>query len=174
MAEAVERALSTDRVLLAEAGTGTGKTLAYLVPAILSGRKIVVSTATRALQEQIVSKDIPLIEQALGMKVEVALMKGLSNYLCRRRYEELRSGGASLEGRRLLPLLEGWGEETDSGDTAELSALSEDDPRHRAVTSSSETRVGSSCRYHSECLVTAMKRRAEAARILVVNHHLFF
>src|SRR5436190_944703 len=89
MAEAVERALSEERVLLSEAGTGTGKTLAYLVPAILSGRKVVVSTATRALQEQIFFKDLPLIEAALGLRVDAALMKGLGNYLCRRRYSEL-------------------------------------------------------------------------------------
>ena len=88
MAEAVERALGDERVLLCEAGTGTGKTIAYLVPAILSGKKIVVSTATRALQDQIFFKDLPLIERALGRPVQAALMKGLSNYLCRRRYEE--------------------------------------------------------------------------------------
>jgi len=88
MADAVERALRDERVLVCEAGTGTGKTLAYLVPAILSGKKIVVSTATRALQEQIFEKDIPLIRQTLGLPVSVALMKGLSNYLCLRRYGE--------------------------------------------------------------------------------------
>jgi ATP-dependent DNA helicase DinG len=91
MAEAVERALSDDHVLLAEAGTGTGKTLAYLVPAILSGRKIVISTATRALQEQIFYKDLPLIEQTLGLRPDAALMKGLGNYLCRRRFAEFKT-----------------------------------------------------------------------------------
>ena len=92
MAASVERALAEDRVLLCEAGTGTGKTLAYLVPAILSGRKVVVSTATRALQEQIFYKDLPLIRDALGLEPRAALMKGLSNYLCLRRYHTLRSG----------------------------------------------------------------------------------
>src|SRR6185436_5867989 len=91
MADAVERALRDERVLVCEAGTGTGKTLAYLVPAILSGKKVVVSTATRALQEQIFTKDIPLIREKLGLRVSAALMKGLSNYLCLRRFAEYRA-----------------------------------------------------------------------------------
>src|SRR5581483_10452518 len=90
MADAVERALAEGRTLLCEAGTGTGKTLAYLVPAILSGRKVVISTATKALQEQIVAKDLPLIAEHLGLEPRAALGKGLTNYLCLRRYEELR------------------------------------------------------------------------------------
>lgn len=174
MAEAVERTLAEDRVLLAEAGTGTGKTLAYLVPAIQSGRKVVVSTATRALQEQIFHKDIPLIERALGRPVHAALMKGLSNYVCRRRFQDFRTGDDGGQARRLLPMLEGWVAETETGDVAELASLSEDDPALLAITSSSETRVGSSCRFHDECFVTRMKRESEAAQILVVNHHLFF
>lgn len=174
MAEAVERTLVEDRVLLAEAGTGTGKTLAYLVPAIQSGRKVVVSTATRALQEQIFHKDIPLIERALGRPVHAALMKGLSNYVCRRRFEEFRTSDDSVPARRLLPMLEGWVAETATGDVAELASIGEDDPALLAITSSSETRIGSSCRFHDECFVTRMKRESEAAQILVVNHHLFF
>lgn len=174
MAEAVERALAEDRVLLAEAGTGTGKTLAYLLPAIQSGRKVVVSTATRALQEQIFWKDIPLIERALGRPVQASLMKGLSNYVCRRRFQELRTSDAAFPARRLLPMLEAWVAETEAGDTSELTAISEEDPALLAITSGSETRIGSSCRFHDECFVTRMKRSAEAARILVVNHHLFF
>jgi len=90
MAEAVERALHEDRKVVCEAGTGTGKTLAYLVPAILSGRRVVISTATKALQEQIFTKDLPLLAKHAGLTAEVALVKGLGNYLCRRRYDELR------------------------------------------------------------------------------------
>jgi ATP-dependent DNA helicase DinG len=176
MAEAVERALAEERVLLCEAGTGTGKTIAYLVPAILSGRKVVVSTATRALQDQIFFKDLPLIERALGRPVHAALMKGLSNYLCRRRYQELRRG---VEASRphvsaALSVVERWAEDTESGDVSELAALGEDDPILSLITSSSDTRVGASCQYHAECFVTRMKREADAARLVVVNHHLFF
>ncbi len=176
MADAVERTLATDRVLLCEAGTGTGKTLAYLVPALESGRKVVVSTATRALQDQIFTKDLPLIERALGRPVQVALMKGLANYICRRRYAEFRASEASLrpENARALRAIEQFVEDTESGDVGTLGALDEDDPVLGHVTSSSDTRLGASCRFHSECFVTRMKRDAEAAQLVVVNHHLFF
>src|SRR6185295_15790962 len=110
MAEAVERALEQERIVLCEAGTGTGKTLAYLVPAILSGKKVVISTATRALQEQIFFKDLPLAERLLDVPVEATLMKGLGNYLCRRRWEELRrSDEAARPGLgRALDTISSW------------------------------------------------------------------
>jgi ATP-dependent DNA helicase DinG len=176
MAVQVERALAEERVLLCEAGTGTGKTLAYLVPAILSGKKVVVSTATRALQEQIVTRDLPLIERALGLEPRAALMKGLSNYVCRRRYAEF---GASAEAMRpswarSLGVVRSWIPETETGDIGELAGLAEGDPIWREITSSSDTRVGATCRFYDECFVTQMKRDAEAARLVVVNHHLFF
>ena len=176
MAEAVERALARDRVLACEAGTGTGKTLAYLVPAILSGKKVVVSTATRALQEQIFDKDIPLIRGALGLEVSAALMKGLPNYLCLRRYGEFRAsaGAADLHTARALSVIERWAASTETGDVAEIEGLAEDEPVWREVSSSSETRIGQMCDHFRECFVTRMKRQAEAARIVVVNHHLFF
>ena len=176
MAEAVERALADDRVLLCEAGTGTGKTMAYLVPAILSGRKIIVSTATRQLQEQIFWKDLPLIERTLGLRPQAALMKGLSNYLCRRRFSEFRRGEEASRPSvsSKLGMLEQWAEASEAGDFAELVALGEDDPVLHAVASSSDTRVGASCQFHDTCFVTRMKREADSARIVVVNHHLFF
>jgi len=176
MAEAVERALADDRVLVCEAGTGTGKTLAYLVPAILSGRKVVVSTATRALQEQIFTKDIPLIRETLGLPVSAALMKGLSNYLCLRRFAEFRASPEASQpsSARALAVLEEWAASTSSGDVADIRAMSEDEPLWREVSSSSETRIGQGCEHFSPCFVTRMKRDAEAARIVVVNHHLFF
>jgi ATP-dependent DNA helicase DinG len=175
MALAVERTMRQDRVLLCEAGTGTGKTLAYLVPAILSGKKVVVSTATRALQEQIFEKDLPLIARVLGLEPKAALMKGLSNYLCRRRFAEF---GASAEAirpmySRGLSTLHGWVEETETGDLGELVSLSEQDPLRAAVASSSETRVGAQCQFYDSCFVTRMRREAEAARLVIVNHHLF-
>jgi ATP-dependent DNA helicase DinG len=177
MADAVERALAEDRTLLCEAGTGTGKTLAYLVPAILSGRKVVVSTATKALQDQIVAKDLPLIAEHLGLDPQAALGKGLTNYLCLRRYHELRNSvGALAEPgvRRALPLLEDWAAGTETGDVAELVTLGEGDPIWREVSSSSETRIGAGCAYYDDCFVTQMKRELEEARVIVVNHALFF
>jgi ATP-dependent DNA helicase DinG len=175
MAEAVERALTEEKHLFVEAGTGTGKTLAYLVPAVLSGRKVVISTATKALQEQIFVKDLPLVTEALtahGVEVSAALMKGLGNYVCLRRLEETklaRGGGADRELSRILE----WARETDSGDRAELADLREDSETWREVASSSETRVGFGCPYYERCFITRMRREAEEASIVVVNHHLF-
>jgi ATP-dependent DNA helicase DinG len=147
-----------------------------LVPAILSGRKIVISTATRALQDQIYFKDLPLIERALGLRTSAALMKGLSNYLCRRRYAEYRSSedSASPSRSRSLDAIERWLSETESGDVGELASLGENDPVLPLVTSSSDTRVGQPCQYFGECFVTRMKKDADAARLVIVNHHLFF
>ncbi len=174
--DAVERLLARDGALLCEAGTGIGKTFAYLVPALLSGRKVVISTATKTLQEQIAYRDLPMVQRALGTEVPVAVMKGLSNYLCRRRYKEfllsteaLRPGYASP-----LSLLRDWTSRTEIGDFAELSTLSESSPMRQHVGASSETRVGANCPYFDECFVTDMKRDGEAAQIVIVNHHLFF
>ncbi len=177
MADAVEEALADERTLLVEAGTGTGKTLAYLVPALLSGKKVVVSTATKALQEQIFTKDLPLVFEHLGIRADVALGKGLGNYLCLRRFNELRGGVAAtgdLEHSRTLGLLERWAEDTETGDVAELTTLPEGTPIWREVCSSSETRIGQGCEYFDRCFVTKMKRDLEGARVIVVNHALFF
>lgn len=176
MARAVEGALRDERILFCEAGTGTGKTLAYLVPALLSGKKVVVSTATRALQEQIFQRDLPLIERALGISFPVALMKGLSNYVCRRRLAEFRASPESLRPMyaRSLDALARFLDDSESGDFAELAGMAEDDPLRAEVASSSDTRLGASCQYFDECFVTHMRREAERARLIVVNHHLFF
>jgi ATP-dependent DNA helicase DinG len=176
MAEAVERAILEDRIVLCEAGTGTGKTLAYLLPALLSGKKVVVSTATRALQEQIFFKDVPLVARAFGLEPRVALMKGVSNYLCRRRFEEFRRSPESARPgfARSLGVVESWVRETHSGDLGELASLSEDDAVRLEIASSSDTRIGPSCQHFEECFVTRMKREAMGAQLIVVNHHLFF
>jgi ATP-dependent DNA helicase DinG len=176
MAKAVERALDQEGILFCEAGTGTGKTLAYLVPALLSGKKVIVSTATRALQEQIFQRDLPLIEEALGISFPVALMKGLSNYVCRRRLAEFRASPESLRPMyaRSLDALSSFLEDSETGDFAELAGMAEDDPLRAEVASSSDTRLGASCQYFDECFVTNMRREAERARLIVVNHHLFF
>jgi ATP-dependent DNA helicase DinG len=175
MARSVMRALSEDRHLFVEAGTGTGKTLAYLVPAVLSGRRVVISTATHALQEQIFEKDLPLVREVLhdhGVDFRAALMKGLSNYLCRRRFDERMRSGETVS--PVLARIERWALETETGDRAELVDLSENAPGWRDVQSGTDTRIGAGCTYYDECFVTRMRRDAELANIIVVNHHLFF
>ena len=175
MADAVEQALEAEGVLLVEAGTGTGKTLAYLVPAILSGRKLVISTGTKTLQDQLMEHDLPLLEQHLGLPVRAACMKGLGNYLCLRRYEEFL-GSADADRApfdRLLPTIRRFRETTQTGDRAELS-LPEEVPIWSHVSSSSETRLGARCPHFEACFVTRMRRAAEDAQLLIVNHHLFF
>lgn len=176
LARAVEELLDGDGTLLAEAGTGIGKTFAYLVPALLSGRKVVISTATRTLQDQIARRDLPLVQRVLGTEVPIAVMKGLGNYLCRRRYREFLLGTEALRPAHAadLGLLTRWIEETETGDVVELLGVSEKSPTLAHVVSSSDTRVGASCPYFEDCFVTQMKRDAEEARIVVVNHHLFF
>ncbi len=176
MAEAVEAALGGDRHLFVEAGTGTGKTLAYLVPAVLSGRKVIVSTATRALQDQIHSKDLPLVAEALGahgVRFSASLMKGLANYVCLRRLDEARLAGSHAHGAA-LDRVAAWAAETQTGDRAELADLAEDAAVWREVASSSDTRIGAGCEHFDACFVTRMRREAEDAQIVVVNHHLFF
>jgi ATP-dependent DNA helicase DinG len=174
-AAAVARPHDEDRVLLCEAGTGTGKTLAYLVPALRSGRKVIISTASRALQEQIFHKDLPVARASLGIDVDARMVKGLGNYLCRRRFNELRASEAAAPPalRRALPLLESWAQRSERGDVAEVEELEEDHPIWREITSSTDTRIGARCGEYEACFVTHMKRQAEAAHVLVVNHHLF-
>ena len=175
MARATARALAKDELLLVEAGTGTGKTLAYLVPALLSGKKVVISTGTKTLQDQIVQHDLPLLSRHLGVLPEVACMKGLGNYLCLRRYGEFQRSAASLTLRagRDLPLLERWLEQTESGDRAELD-LGDDAAIWSEVQSGSDTRIGPKCADYDRCFVTRMRNQAAAAQVVIVNHHLFF
>jgi ATP-dependent DNA helicase DinG len=175
MAEAVEHALLYDEILLCEAGTGTGKTLAYLIPAILSGKKVIISTATRALQEQIVNVDIPLVERMLGLRASVSVMKGLSNYVCRRRLHdhEQRALGTG-KGRKSLRIVADFARNDKTGDIEGLRELKESDPIFSEVTASADTRRGSQCSFYERCFVTRMRREAEDARIVIVNHHLFF
>src|SRR4029078_2268729 len=142
---------------------------AYVFPSILSGRKVVVSTATKALQEQILAKDLPLIAEHLGLDPRAALGQGLGTYQGLRRYNELRKSAGSLADaavRRSLPMVEEWAQHTDSGDVAELVTLSEGDSIWSEVSSSSETLLGSSCGYYEDCFVTKMKRELEEARVI--------
>ncbi len=175
MAEQVADALLTRRPLLVEAGTGTGKTLAYLVPAILSGLKVVVSTGTKNLQEQIFRKDVPLLRAELPVAFTAACMKGLSNYLCLRRFKDY-SGREAAFGRMdsTLDAIRVWATQTDSGDRAELPELADDSPIWREVSATQETRLGTRCPHYEDCMVTRARRRAQAADLVIVNHHLFF
>jgi ATP-dependent DNA helicase DinG len=173
MAEAVARAIERETTLLVEAGTGTGKTLAYLVPAILSGKKVVVSTGTRALQDQIVDKDLPLLAATTGLTVRAAAMKGLTNYVCRRRLDEALGEARAGASRELLAIAR-WARGSELGDRAELGDVADDHAAWGLTTSSSETRIGAKCARFAECFVTDMRARAQIAQIVIVNHHLYF
>jgi len=176
MARAVQDVLQHDGVLLIEAGTGTGKTWAYLIPAVLSGRRVLVSTGTRALQDQIMEKDLPALQRHLGIEVDAACVKGLSNYLCLRRFRELSGSADATQARyaRSLPALRNWIQHSDSGDRATLASIAEEDPIWSRIVSGSDTRIGARCDFYEDCFVTGVRRRAEEAQLVVVNHHLFF
>lgn len=168
MAEAVAEALEQGGLLLAEAGTGTGKTLAYLVPAILSGRRVLVSTGTKNLQEQIYEKDLPVLRQALGIPFTATCMKGRANYLCLHRLEQARGSGASSR----LEDLAAWAESSETGDRAELADLPENDPLWHDVSATAYTCLGSDCPQFDVCFITRMRQRAAASDLVIVNHHL--
>jgi len=162
--------------LVCEAGTGTGKTFAYLTPAVLSGSKVIISTGTRNLQEQLYHRDLPLVQRALGVPVRTTLLKGRANYLCLYRLD--RSGSqASLfddETTSALSEIRAWAGRTRTGDISELATLAEDAPVWRSVTSTVDNCLGQDCPRYRDCHVLEARRAAIAADIVVVNHHLFF
>jgi ATP-dependent DNA helicase DinG len=172
MALAVARAFDEGGVLLAEAGTGTGKTLAYLIPAILSRQRALVSTGTKNLQEQIFFKDIPALREALGVPFTATYMKGRANYLCLHRLDELGDQAVSPAHQIFLPMIREWAERTETGDRAELEDLPEDLPVWNDVSATAETCLGSECPRYDECFVTRMRQRAAASDVVIVNHHL--
>lgn len=174
LARAVERALNDRHCLMAEAGTGTGKTLAYLAAAVLCGRKVVVSTATKTLQEQIFFKDIPLLRKS-GLSFDAAYLKGRSNYLCLQRFEKFdqRPEFASRDDAKLWPALREWALQTETGDRAELE-LPDGFATWPLLSTTPDTCLGTQCALYEPCHVTRARRRAESALIVVVNHHLFF
>jgi ATP-dependent DNA helicase DinG len=175
MTARVAQAIDFDERLLIEAGTGTGKTLAYLVPAILSGRKVVVSTGTRTLQDQIANQDLPRLSKVLEQPFLYTVMKGIGNYLCRRRLAEYERQLAftGTDGPSTLRVLD-WTRRTQIGDRAEVGMVAEDAPIWREILSSPDTRLGKRCPFVDDCFITSLRRRAQEAQILVVNHHLFF
>jgi ATP-dependent DNA helicase DinG len=182
MASAVASAVENGGTLLAEAGTGTGKTLAYLIPAILSRQRVLVSTGTKNLQEQIFFKDLPALRDALGVPFTATLMKGRSNYLCLHRFEiykdgidgETSAGGRLIESgdRVLLPMISEWAATTATGDRAELRDLPEDLPMWKEIAAEAETCLGSDCPRYGDCFVTLMRQRAAESDVVIVNHHL--
>lgn len=174
LAEAVAHAFEQRGELLAEAGTGTGKTYAYLVPALLSGMKTIVSTGTRALQDQLYHRDLPRVRDALGTGLKTALLKGRANYLCRYRTEQAKGQPkfATREQASQFQRVVAWGGRTRMGDLAELEGLPEDSPLIPLVTSTADNCLGSECPFWSECFVVQARQRAQSADVVVVNHHL--
>jgi ATP-dependent DNA helicase DinG len=169
-------ALARLEPLIVEAGTGTGKTFAYLVPALLSGRSVIISTGTRTLQDQLFRRDVPLLARALGLPAKIALLKGRANYLCRHRLELAAQQGSLLEGERgtarTLARIVRWAATTKAGDLSELTDLPEQSSLWPQITSTRENCLGSECSQFSQCHVFEARRNAQAADIVVVNHHL--
>lgn len=176
MADAVERVLSSGGTLMVEAGTGTGKTFAYLVPAIASGRRVVVSTGTKNLQDQIARQDLPFLAERLGLAFTACVMKGRDNYLCRARFAAFEHEPLLevRDERRFLPVLSAWSRTTETGDRAEVAELPDDLRLWRDVNARADTCTGGKCPEFEPCWLTRMKRKAQASQIVVVNHHLFF
>jgi ATP-dependent DNA helicase DinG len=182
MAEAVASVIESGGTLLAEAGTGTGKTLAYLIPALLSGHRVLVSTGTKNLQEQIYFKDLPALQEALGRPFTATLMKGRGNYLCLHRWQIYKDGvdGDHSSGprlievgdRTLLPVIDAWAKTTQTGDRAELRDVPEDLPMWKEVGAAAENCLGSECPRYGDCFVTLMRQRAADSDVVIVNHHL--
>jgi ATP-dependent DNA helicase DinG len=173
-AEAVGQVLRAGGLLLAEAGTGTGKTLAYLLPAVELGRRVVVSTGTKNLQEQLLTKDIPLLARALGRDLNVAVMKGRGNYLCLMRFRSFGDAGSfrRLDEIPLFRAVEGWAPRTETGDRSEIADLPDTVDFWREISASSENCIGQACPEFDPCWVTRMRQRALEADLVVVNHHL--
>src|SRR5688572_20421583 len=173
MATRVAGALANRAPLVVEAGTGTGKTFAYLVPALLSGKRVLISTGTRTLQDQLFNKDLPQVAAAIGVPARVALLKGRSNYLCHYRFKQL-SGQRSLLGTRdrMLARLERWTEITRTGDLAEVPDLGDAHPLWPQVTSTRDNCLGARCADVGRCHVIDARRRAVESDVVIVNHHL--
>jgi ATP-dependent DNA helicase DinG len=174
MAAAVADVFAEGGVLLAEAGTGTGKTLAYLVPAILSRQRVLVSTGTKNLQEQIFFKDLPVLRKTLGVPFTATYMKGRGNYLCLHRFDALKdaAGMQSRESMEAIEAIDEWARRSDTGDRAEMEDLPEDLPFWPDVAATAENCIGAECPRFNDCFVTRMRQRAAESDVVIVNHHL--
>ncbi len=180
MAQAVEEALEEKRHLIVEAGTGTGKTLAYLLPVIRSGKRVIISTGTKNLQEQLFFKDVPALERALfpgeDRKLSVCYMKGRNNYLCRKKLYDLTDQPvlSGLEEIEHYQAIAAWEKTTHTGDRAELAELPEASALWHKLDARTDTCLGQKCKEYDRCFITEMRRRAAESDIIIVNHHLFF
>ena len=175
MAEAVLDAIRNRYPLCVEAGTGTGKTLAYLIPSLFSTQRVIVSTATRNLQDQLFFKDIPFIREHLFPDLRVTYMKGRTNYLCLKKFHEESQAGEGLgEAQKHWEDLSDWVEKTETGDRSELSWMGDDDPLWRHLDARSDACTGQKCSYFDQCYVTRMRQKALESNLIVVNHAMFF
>jgi ATP-dependent DNA helicase DinG len=174
MAEAVAEVINSGGVMICEAGTGTGKTFAYLVPALLSGRKVIISTGTRNLQDQLYDKDLPLVKEVLGTPVKTALLKGRANYLCPHRLQIALDESPLQPARvqRELRKIENWANRTRRGDIAELPGIPEDSMVWPLITSTNDNCLGQECPSYDDCHLLEARRRAFEADLVVINHHL--
>lgn len=174
MADAIAHALECETTFIAEAGTGTGKTFAYLVPALLSGRKVLISTGTKNLQDQLFHKDLPIVRETLGIPVTTALLKGRSNYLCKHRLNlaEHDIHGETKIHIRKLRQIRNWAIKTKTGDTNEIPEISEGDTIWPMVTSTSENCIGADCDDYKDCHIVNARRLAQASDVVVINHYL--
>ena len=176
MATAIAEAIEQNSLLVAEAGTGTGKTFAYLVPALLTGGKVIISTGTKNLQDQLYSRDLPNVRDALKVPVTVAMLKGRANYVCHYHLESAALEGrfASREDAKYVHVIKTFAENTKTGDKSELNTVPENAMIWASVTSTRDNCLGGDCAYYKECFVMEARKQALAADIVVVNHHLFF
>jgi ATP-dependent DNA helicase DinG len=176
MALAIEDAIKNNQQLIAEAGTGTGKTFAYLVPALLSGGKVIVSTGTKTLQDQLFNRDLPAVRDALKVPVTVAMLKGRANYVCHFHLERSANEGRfiSREDANYVHIIRNFVENSATGDKSELVEVPENATIWPAVTSTRDNCIGQECSYYKDCFVMEARKRALAADVVVVNHHLFF
>jgi ATP-dependent DNA helicase DinG len=176
MARAVAAAIAGNSVLVAEAGTGTGKTFAYLVPALLSGGKVIISTGTKTLQDQLFGRDIQVVRKALKVPVTVAVLKGRANYVCHYYVERAQNEGRfpTRDDARYLPIIANFAKNSATGDKSDLPAVPENAAIWSYVTSTRENCLGSDCAHYSKCFVMEARKQALAADVVVVNHHLFF
>jgi len=174
MAQAVEQALRQAETLIVEAGTGTGKTYAYLVPALMSGMRIAISTGTKTLQDQLFHRDLPRVRDSLGIPARVALLKGRANYLCLYRMKRARQVPALKHLYLRLREVEDWARQTQTGEVGELGSLEGEDMLVRQITSTADNCLGSRCPDFDQCHVARARRNAQAADVVVINHHLLF
>ena len=175
MAHAVARAIDKAQPLVVEAGTGTGKTYAYLAPALRAKKKVIISTGSKALQDQLYSRDLPTVAKALKYKGRLALLKGRSNYLCLERLEQQALAGGDLPVQTLsdVIILRAWANQTEEGDISTCASVAEDSPAWPLVTSTNDNCLGSDCPLYKDCFVVKARKTAMDADVVVVNHHLF-